>query len=106
MRDDPSDIALAAPPGRRAAVANRECLRVLWAVRRYDHEGLPAGDQLPPDPSATVTEHESAVARRNAALRAAHAELPQRCSPHPAAVIGHRAGSDIEVKEPRGEQGD
>jgi hypothetical protein len=106
MRDDPSDIALAAPPGRRAAAAKRECLRVLWAVRRYDHEGLPAGDQLPPDPSATMTEHEAAVAGRNAALRAAHAELPQRCSPHPVAVIGHRAGNDIEVKEPRGEQGD
>jgi hypothetical protein len=106
MRDDPSDIALAAPPGRRAAVAKRECLRVLWAVRRYDHEGLPARDQLRPDPSAPMTGHEAAVARSNAALRAAHAEPPQRCSPHPVAVIGHRAGNDIEVKEPRREQGD
>ena len=106
MRDDPSDIALAVPPGCRVAVARDECLRAAWAVRRYDHQGLPAGDQLPPDPSATVTEQEAAVARRNAALRAAHAELAQHCSPHPAAFIGHRAGNDIEVKEPRGEQGD
>jgi len=106
MRDDPSDIALAVPPGCRAAVARGECPRAAWAVRRYDHQGLPAGHQLPPDPSATVTGHEAAVTGRNAALRAALAELPQRRSPHLVAVTGHRAGNDIEVKEPRGEQGD
>jgi hypothetical protein len=106
MRDDPSDIALAALPGWRAAAAKRECLRVLRAVRRYDHEGLPAGDQMMPGPSATVTGYEAAVAGRNAAPRAALAELPQRRSPHLVAVIGHQAGDDIEVKEPRGEQGD
>ncbi|HXZ75227.1 MAG TPA: hypothetical protein VEH31_30755 [Streptosporangiaceae bacterium] len=43
---------------------------------------------------------------RNAALRAALAELPQRRSLHLVAVAGHRAGDNIEVKEPRGEQGD
>src|SRR5437773_5693539 len=98
MRDDPSDIALAALPGWRAAAAKRECLRAAWAVRRYDHEGLPAGDQIVPDPSATVTELEVAVAGRNAVLRAALAELPQRRSPHLVAVIGNQAGDDIEVK--------
>ena len=85
MRDDPSDIALAAPPGWRAAVAKRECLRAARAVRWHDHEDLPAGDQMPLHPSATVT---------------------GRRSPHLVAVIGDRAGDDIEVKEPRGEQGD
>jgi hypothetical protein len=85
MRDDPSDIALAAPPGWRAAVAEGACLRAARAVRWHDHEGLPAGDQMPLDPTATVT---------------------GRRSPHLAAVIGDRAGDDIEVKEPRGEQGD
>jgi hypothetical protein len=106
MRDDPSDIALAAPPGWRAAVAKRECLRAAWAVRWHDHEGLPAGDLIPFDPSATVTGHEAAVAGRNASLRAALAGLSQRRSPHLVAVMGDPAGDDIEVKEPRGEQGD
>jgi hypothetical protein len=106
MRDDPSDIALAALSGWRAAAAKRECLRAAWAVRRYDQKGRPAGDQMVPGPFATVTEHEAAVAGRNAALRAALAELPQRRSPHLVAVIGNQAGDDIEVKEPRGEQGD
>jgi RNA polymerase sigma factor (sigma-70 family) len=138
----------AALPGWLATTTRRECLRVLRAGRRYDHEGLPPDDQLPPDPSATMIEQEVIVAERNAALRAAFAELPQACrellsmlmsdpspayaeisarlgmavgsigptrarclerlrrSPHLVAVLGDQTGDDIEVKEPRGEQGD
>jgi DNA-directed RNA polymerase specialized sigma24 family protein len=108
---------------------------------------------MPPDPSATMIEQEIIVAERNAALRAAFAELPQPCrellsllmsdpapayaeisarlgmaigsigptrarcldrlrrSPQLVAVLDDQAGDDIEVddieiKEPRGEQGD
>jgi RNA polymerase sigma factor (sigma-70 family) len=138
----------AALPGWLATTTRRECLRILRAGRRYDHEGLPADDQMPPDPSATVIEQEIIVAERNAALRAAFAELPQPCrellsmlmsdsspayaeisarlgmavgsigptrarclerlrrSQHLVAVLGDQVGDDIEVKEPRGEQGD
>ena len=138
----------AALPGWLATTTRRECLRVLRAGRRYDHEGLPPDDQMPPDPSAAMIEQEIIVAERDAALRAAFAELPQPCrdllsmlmsdpspayaeisarlgmavgsigptrarclerlrrSPHLAAVLGDQAGDDIEVKEPRGEQGD
>jgi RNA polymerase sigma factor (sigma-70 family) len=143
----------AALPGWLATTTRRECLRVLRAGRRYDHEGLPPDDQMPPDPSARMIEQEVILAERNTALRAAFAELPQPCqellsllmsdpppayaeisarlgmaigsigptrarclsrlrrSPHLAAVLGDQAGDgfevdDIEVKEPRGEQGD
>jgi RNA polymerase sigma factor (sigma-70 family) len=143
----------AALPGWLATTTRRECLRVLRAGRRYDHEGLPPDDQMPPDPSATMIEQEVIVAERNAALRAAFAELPQPCrellsllmsdpapayaeisarlgmaigsigptrarcldrlrrSPHLVAVLDDQAGDgievdDIEIKEPRGEQGD
>jgi DNA-directed RNA polymerase specialized sigma24 family protein len=95
-----------------------------------------------------MIDQEIIVAERNAALRAAFAELPQPCrellamlmsdpspayaeisarlgmavgsigptrarclerlrrSPHLVAVLGDQAGGDIEVKEPRGEQGE
>jgi RNA polymerase sigma factor (sigma-70 family) len=143
----------AALPGWLATTTRRECLRVLRAGRRYDHEGLPPDDQMAPDPSATMIEQEVIVAERNAALRAAFAELPQPCrellsllmsdpapayaeisarldmaigsigptrarcldrlrrSPHLVAVLDDQAGDgievdDIEIKEPRGEQGD
>ena len=138
----------AALPGWLATTTKRECLRVLRAVRRHEHAGLPPEDQMPPDPAATTIEQEIITAERNAALRAAFAELPQPCrellsmlmsdpspayaeisarlgmavgsigptrarclerlrrSPQLAAVLGDQAGDDIEVKEPRGEQGD
>ena len=69
----------AALPGWLATTTRHECLRVLRAERRYDHEGLPPDDQMPPDPFATMIEQEVIVAERNAALRAAFAELPQPC---------------------------
>jgi RNA polymerase sigma factor (sigma-70 family) len=69
----------AALPGWLATTTKRECLRVLRVTRRHDHAGLPPEDQMPPDPAATMIEQEVIVAERNAALRAAFAELPDTC---------------------------
>jgi RNA polymerase sigma factor (sigma-70 family) len=69
----------AALPGWLATTTRRECLRVVRAGRRHDHAGLPPEDQMPLDPDDTTIEQELILAERNAALRAAFAELPQRC---------------------------
>jgi RNA polymerase sigma factor (sigma-70 family) len=69
----------AALPGWLATTTKRECLRVLRAGRRHGHADLPPEDQMPPDPAATAIDEEVLVAERNAALRAAFAELPPRC---------------------------
>ena len=69
----------AALPGWLATTTKRECLRILRAARRHDHAGLPPEDQMPPDPAATMSDHELIAAERNAALRAAFAELPPGC---------------------------
>ena len=69
----------AALPGWLATTTKRECLRVLRAGRRHEHADLPPEDLMPPDPAATPIEEEVIVAERNAALRAAFAELPPRC---------------------------
>jgi RNA polymerase sigma factor (sigma-70 family) len=69
----------AALAGWLATTTRNECLRVLRAARRYDPDGLPAEDQMPPDPDATMIEQELIEAELNAALRAAFAELSQPC---------------------------
>ncbi|HUA30751.1 MAG TPA: sigma-70 family RNA polymerase sigma factor [Streptosporangiaceae bacterium] len=69
----------AALPGWLATTTRRECLRVVRSARRSDHAGLPPEDQMPTDPGDTLIEQELIVAERNAALRAAFAELPDRC---------------------------
>jgi len=69
----------AALPGWLATTTRHECLRILRAARRHDHAGLAPEEQMPPDPAATMIEEEVIVAERNAALRAAFAELPQTC---------------------------
>lgn len=69
----------AALPGWLATTTRRECLRILRARRRYDHDGLPPEDQMPPDPGAGVTDEGLIAAERDAALRAAFAELPRGC---------------------------
>ena len=66
----------AALPGWLATTTRRECLRILRAARRHDAAGLPAEDQMPADPAAVMVEDEVIVAERDAALRAAFAELP------------------------------
>jgi RNA polymerase sigma factor (sigma-70 family) len=69
----------AALPGWLAATTRHECLRVLRAGQRQDQAGLPPEEQIPGDPEAASIEQELIEAERNAALRAALADLPDRC---------------------------
>jgi len=69
----------AALPGWLATTTRHECLRVLRAGRRRDHADLPPDEQMPDDPAAATIEQELIEAERNAAIRAALAELPDRC---------------------------
>jgi RNA polymerase sigma factor (sigma-70 family) len=69
----------AALPGWLATTTRHECLRVLRAGQRQGHAGLPPEEQMPGDPDAATVEQELIKAERNAALRAALAELPDRC---------------------------
>jgi RNA polymerase sigma factor (sigma-70 family) len=61
----------AALPGWLATTTRRECLRVLRVSGRYDLSG-----QEPDGPTDAEIEEEIITAERNAALRAAFAELP------------------------------
>ena len=69
----------AALPGWLARTTQRECLRVLGEARRHDHAELPPEDQMPTNPDTALIEEELLVAERNAALRAALADLPRGC---------------------------
>jgi RNA polymerase sigma factor (sigma-70 family) len=69
----------AALAGWLATTTRNECLRILRAARRYDPDGLPSEDLMPPDPDAAVIEQELIEAELNAALRAAFAELSPAC---------------------------
>jgi len=69
----------AALPGWLAKTTRNECLRVLRVAARHVHAGLPPDDQMPSDVDAATIEEEVLAAERNAALRAAFAELPSKC---------------------------
>ena len=69
----------AALPGWLATTTKHECLRVLRAARRHDHAGLPPDDRMPAGATDSVIEQEIIKAERDAALRAAFAELPPMC---------------------------
>ena len=69
----------AALPGWLATTTQRECLRVLRAARKYDHSELPEAVQASRDQPAEIIEQEIMDAELGAALRAAFAELPERC---------------------------
>jgi len=69
----------AALPGWLATTTRHECLRILRAARRQDQVELPPEGQMPSDPNVTMIEQEIIVAERDAALRAAFAELPPGC---------------------------
>jgi RNA polymerase sigma factor (sigma-70 family) len=69
----------AALPGWIATTTRRECLRVLQVSRRHDHLSMPPEDQTPPDPDVALIEDELIAAERDAALRAALADLPEGC---------------------------
>jgi RNA polymerase sigma factor (sigma-70 family) len=86
----------AALPGWLATTTSRECLRVLRAAHRYDSFGQ-APDELPPSPDAALIEEEIIAAERNAALRAAFAELPAQCRQLLAMLIGDPPHSYAEI---------
>jgi RNA polymerase sigma factor (sigma-70 family) len=69
----------AALPGWLATTTRNECLRILRAARRSDFDGLPPDDQMPTGLAEEMIEQEVITAERNAALRAAFAELPPGC---------------------------
>jgi RNA polymerase sigma factor (sigma-70 family) len=69
----------AALPGWLAKTTQHECLHVLGEARRHDHAELPPEDQMPTDSDTSMIEEEILLAERNAALRAALAELPHPC---------------------------
>src|ERR1700722_1141788 len=69
----------AALPGWLATTTQRECFRVLRVERRHEHTELPAVDQMPPDPDATMIEEEVLAGGRGAAFRAAFDTLPSGC---------------------------
>jgi RNA polymerase sigma factor (sigma-70 family) len=96
----------AALPGWLATTTQRECLRVLRTSRRHDHAEL-SEEQLSLDLGAAMIEGELLAAERNAAVRAAFAELARSCrellamlisdQPHSyediSATLGMRVGS-------------
>jgi RNA polymerase sigma factor (sigma-70 family) len=65
----------AALPGWLATTTQRECLR----IRQRQERLMPVPDELPPVVDDAEIEQEIMLAERNAALRAAFAELPPRC---------------------------
>ena len=71
--------AAAALPGWLSTTTRHEIFRVLRVARRHDHDDLPPDGQIPGDTDAATIEEELIVAERNAALRAAFAELQPNC---------------------------
>ena len=69
----------AALPGWLSTTTKREIFRVLRVARRHDHDDLPPDGQIPGDADEATIEGELIVAERNAALRAAFAELQPNC---------------------------
>jgi RNA polymerase sigma factor (sigma-70 family) len=68
----------AALPGWLATTTHRECLRVVTAARRSERLGTEL-DDAESFVDETFIDEEILMAERNAALRAALAELPPRC---------------------------
>jgi RNA polymerase sigma factor (sigma-70 family) len=68
----------AALPGWLATTTHRECLRVVTSTRRSQRQGTGLDDEQQFVDDAVIDE-EILVAERNAALRAAFAELPPHC---------------------------
>lgn len=78
----------AALPGWLATTTRHEVLRVLRVARRHDHADLSPEEQIQQDPDAATIEQELIVAERNAALRAAFAELSPSCHELLSLLIG------------------
>jgi RNA polymerase sigma factor (sigma-70 family) len=94
----------AALPGWLATTTARECLRVVTAANKSERLGTGLDDSVLFVDSAVIDE-EILVAERNAALRAALAELPARCQqllamlvsdpPHPYVEIHAKLGIPV-----------
>jgi RNA polymerase sigma factor (sigma-70 family) len=69
----------AALPGWLATTTSRECLRVLGANSRRNHEEITVDRDLPEPGHLPTVEESLLVAERNAAVRAAFARLPLHC---------------------------
>ena len=70
----------AALPGWLATTTQRECLHHLHAAhKKHEHPGGEADLPAPPGHGGTLVEEEILIAERNAALRAAFAQLSPRC---------------------------
>jgi RNA polymerase sigma factor (sigma-70 family) len=68
----------AALPGWLATTTHRECLRVVTAARKSERLGTGIDDALQFADKTIIIDEEILMAERNAALRAAFAELPRR----------------------------
>jgi len=89
----------AALPGWLATTTHRECLRVVTAARKSS-ERLGTGlDDALQFVDNTIIDEEILMAERNAALRAAFAELPPKCRQLLAMLISDPPYSYAEISE-------
>ena len=88
----------AALPGWLATTTHRECLRVVTAARKSERLGTGLDDALQ-FVDNTIIDEEILMAERNAALRAAFAELPPRCQQLLAMLTSDPPCSYAEISE-------
>ena len=88
----------AALPGWIATTTHRECLRVVTAARKSERLGTGLDDALQ-FVDNTVIDEEILMAERNAALRAAFAELPPRCQQLLAMLTSDPPSSYAEISD-------
>jgi RNA polymerase sigma factor (sigma-70 family) len=86
----------AALPGWLATTTARECLRVVTAASKTDRLSMGLDDSVLFVDDAVIDE-ELLLAERNAALRAAFAELPSRCQQLLSMLIGDPPHSYTEI---------
>jgi RNA polymerase sigma factor (sigma-70 family) len=86
----------AALPGWLATTTARECLRVVTAASKTDRLSMGLDDSVL-FVDDTVIDEELLLAERNAALRAAFAELPSRCQQLLSMLIGDPPHSYTEI---------
>jgi RNA polymerase sigma factor (sigma-70 family) len=86
----------AALPGWLATTTHRECLRVVTAARKSERLGTGLYDAVQ-FVDNTIIDEEILMAERNAALRAAFAELPSRCQRLLAMLISDPPSSYAEI---------
>jgi RNA polymerase sigma factor (sigma-70 family) len=88
----------AALPGWLATTTHRECLRVVTSARKSERLGTGL-DDAPQFVDNTVIDEEILMAERNAALRAAFAELPPHCQRLLGMLISDPPSSYEEIHE-------